>query len=62
LFAHGFALARAAGMPALRIDTHGGKAPMKRALDKAGFTPCGEIILVGGCENGDPRDAYEIIL
>ena len=62
LFAHGFALARAAGMPAMRIDTHGGNAPMKRALAKAGFTPCGEIILVGGCENGDPRDAYEIIL
>jgi len=62
LFAHGFALARAAGMPALRIDTHGGNAPMKRALAKAGFTPCGQIILVGGCENGDPRDAYEIIL
>ena len=62
LFAHGFALARAAGMPAVRIDTHGGNAPMKRALEKAGFRPCGEIILVGGCENGDPRDAYELVL
>ena len=62
LFAHGFALAKAAGMPAMRIDTHGGNVPMKRALAKAGFTPCGEIILVGGCEDGDPRDAYEIIL
>ena len=62
LFAHGFALAKAAGLPARRIDTHGGNEPMKRALAKAGFTPCGEIILVGGCEDGDPRDAYEIIL
>lgn len=62
LFAHGFELAKAAGMPAVRIDTHAGNAPMKRALERAGFAPCGEIILVGGCENGDPRDAYEIIL
>ena len=62
LFAHGFALARAAGMPSLRIDTHGGNVPMKRALAKAGFVPCGEIILVGGCEDGDPRDAYEKLL
>lgn len=62
LFDHGFALARAAGMPSMRIDTHGGNIPMKRALAKAGFTPCGQIILVGGCEDGDPRDAYEKIL
>ena len=62
LFDHGFALAKAAGMPSMRIDTHGGNVPMKRALAKAGFTPCGEIILVGGCEDGDPRDAYEKIL
>jgi len=62
LFEHGFALARAAGLPSVRIDTHGGNLPMKRALAKAGFTPCGEIILVGGCEDGDPRIAYEKIL
>jgi predicted GNAT superfamily acetyltransferase len=62
LFDHGFALAKAAGMPSMRIDTHGGNIPMKRALAKAGFTPCGQIILVGGCEDGDPRDAYEKIL
>ena len=62
LFAFGFQRAKELGMPSVRIDTHGGNVPMKRALAKAGFTPCGEIILVGGCENGDPRDAYEIIL
>lgn len=62
LFAHGFKMARAAGMPSVRIDTHAGNIPMKRALEKGGFTPCGEIILVGGSENGDPRDAYELIL
>ena len=62
MFAFGFQRAKALGMPSVRIDTHGGNAPMKRALEKAGFTPCGRIILVGGCEHGDPRDAYEIIL
>ena len=62
LFAFGFERAKALGMPSVRIDTHGGNVPMKRALEKAGFTPCGEIILVGGCEDGDPRDAYEKIL
>ena len=62
LFAHGFEMARAAGMPSVRIDTHAGNIPMKRALAKAGFTPCGEISLVGGSENGDPRDAYERML
>jgi len=62
LFTHGFALARDLGMPSVRIDTHAGNVPMKRALEKAGFAPCGTIILVGGSEDGDPRDAYEIIL
>ena len=62
LFAFGFARAGELGLPAVRIDTHGGNGPMKRALEKAGFVPCGEIILVGGCEDGDPRDAYEKLL
>ena len=46
----------------MRIDTHGGNLPMQRALEKAGFTPCGTIILVGGSEDGDPRLAFEKIL
>ena len=32
------------------------------ALTKAGFVPCGEIRLVGGCEDGDLRIAFEKIL
>ena len=34
LFRHGFDLARKQGLPALRIDTHAGNLPMKRALDR----------------------------
>jgi len=62
LFRHGFDLARKLGLPSVRIDTHAGNLPMKRALEKAGFTFCGTIRLVGGSEDGDPRDAYEIKL
>ena len=35
---------------------------MRRALEKAGCTPCGTIYLIGGREDGDPRVAYETIL
>jgi hypothetical protein len=35
---------------------------MQRALEKAGFVPCGTICLIGGREDGDPRRAYEKIL
>lgn len=62
LFEHGFQLAKAAGLPSMRIDTHPGNLPMQRALAKAGFTPCGTIRLVGGCEDGDSRIAFEKIL
>lgn len=61
MFAHGFRLAQAEGFKSMRIDTHPGNIPMQRALLKAGFLPCGNITLVGGCENGDLRVAYEYI-
>ena len=62
LFRHGLELAKQAGLPSVRIDTHEGNLPMRRALEKAGFTFCGKITLVGGSEDGDPRLAYEKIL
>jgi len=62
LFEHGFVLAKQAGLHSMRIDTHPGNLPMRRALSKAGFVPCGTIILKGGCEDGDPRLAFEKLL
>ena len=62
MFAHVFALARTQGFASVRIDTHEGNLPMRRALDKAGFQLCGNIILKDCVEAGDPRVAYEIIL
>lgn len=59
MFAYGFELAKQAGFRAVRIDTHPGNLPMRRALEKAGFKACGEIRLAGGCEDGDLRIAYE---
>lgn len=62
MFAKGFDLAREMGFPAVRIDTHPENFPMQRALAKAGFHPCGQIHLVGGCEDGDLRIAFEKVL
>lgn len=62
MFRHAFDLAKQAGLPSVRIDTHEGNLPMRRALEKAGFTLCGTIYLVGGSEDGDLRVAYEKIL
>ena len=62
MFAHGFAMARELGFPSVRIDTHPGNLPMQRALSKAGFVACGKIHLVGGCEDGDLRIAFEKVL
>ena len=59
LFDGALAMVRAAGARSLRIDTHEGNLPMRRALEKSGFTPCGIIILKEGAEAGDPRIAYE---
>jgi len=62
MFAYGFELAKRAGFKAVRIDTHPGNIPMQKALGKAGFCPCGEIRLVGGCEDGHLRIGFEKIL
>ena len=62
LFAHGCELARGRGLKAVRIDTHEGNRPMRRAIAKAGFTYCGVIHLVGGAEDGNERIAFELLL
>lgn len=62
MFEKGFSLAREKGFPAVRIDTHPGNLPMQRALAKAGFQACGQIHLLGGCEDGDLRIAFEKVL
>lgn len=62
MFNHGFEMARKLGLKAMRIDTHPGNIPMRRALTKAGFVACGDIKIVGGCEDGDPRIAFEKLL
>ena len=59
MFSHGFQMAREAGFVSMRIDTHPDNVPMRHALEKAGFLPCGNIILSGGCEDGDLRIAFE---
>lgn len=62
LFAFAFDLARKQGLPSVRIDTHPGNRPMRRAMEKAGFEPCGEIHLLDGPEKGDLRVAFEKVL
>ena len=62
LFAHAFELTSERGLPSVRIDTHPGNLPMRRAMEKAGFRPCGEIRLVDGPEKGDLRVAFEKVL
>ena len=42
----------------LRLDTHRDNAPMRRLLEKLGFTYCGIIWL----ENGDERMAYQKVI
>ena len=62
MFRHGFAMAKELGFASLRIDTHPENIPMQRALGKAGFVRCGQIILQDGEESGDARVAFEYIL
>ncbi|MBE6996413.1 MAG: GNAT family N-acetyltransferase [Ruminococcaceae bacterium] len=62
MFQKGFEMARALGRASVRIDTHAGNLPMQSALKKAGFRRCGVITLRGGCEDGNPRVAFEYIL
>ena len=62
LFTHGIALAREKGLKSVRIDTHRDNGPMNRAIEKAGFTYCGVIRLIGTEENGNERVAFELLL
>ena len=62
MFRHAIHLTAQSGRPSLRIDTHPGNLPMRRALEKAGFALCGSIRLKGGCEDGDLRLSYEYVL
>ena len=47
------------GLASVRIDTHADNKPMQRALQKAGFIPCGVITLTEGSDAGEPRIAFE---
>ncbi|WP_418133528.1 hypothetical protein [Adlercreutzia sp.] len=49
-------------MASVRIDTHADNAPMRRAVEKFGFIPCGDITLREGPEAGAPRIAFEKVL
>ena len=49
-------------MVSVRIDTHADNAPMRRAVEKFGFIPCGDITLTEGPEAGAPRIAFEKVL
>lgn len=59
LFAFACAKAVEDGMASVRIDTHADNAPMRRAVEKAGFAPCGTITLTEGPEAGTTRLAFE---
>lgn len=59
LFAFACEKAAVDGMVSVRIDTHADNAPMRRAVEKFGFVPCGDITLTEGPEAGAPRIAFE---
>lgn len=44
----------------VRVDTHPENLTMQRALERAGFTNCGELVLLSGDEVGDLRYGYEL--
>lgn len=62
LFQFAYDKAAAEGMASLRIDTHADNAPMRRAVEKFGFTYCGPITLTEGPEAGGARIAFEKVL
>ena len=59
LFAEGIKILRAKGFKNVRIDTHKDNVRMRHALEKAGFSYCGTIQLVGGPEDGGLRVGYQ---
>ena len=62
LFASVCDLAAGRGIGNVRVDTHPDNRAMRMALEKAGFVPCGELVLDRCEEAGDPRIGYERIL
>ncbi len=42
----------------IRMDTHKDNSPMRRLLERLGFSYCGEII----CDDGTPRRAYQKVM
>ena len=62
LFASVCDMAARCGVGSVRVDTHPNNRAMRMALEKAGFTACGELLLDRCEEAGDPRVAYERIL
>ena len=62
LFASVCDLAAGRGIGSVRVDTHPDNRAMRMALEKAGFVPCGELVLDRCEEAGDPRIGYERIL
>ena len=59
VFASVLDMARRNGWASVRIDTHPDNAAMQAALGKAGFSRCGELVLLDGDECGDLRFGYE---
>ncbi len=41
----------------LRLDTHADNKPMQRAAERLGFVRCGVIY----CQDGTPREAYQLL-
>ena len=62
LFASVCDLAASRGVGSVRVDTHPDNTAMRSALERAGFVPCGELVLDRCEEAGDPRIGYERIL
>ena len=61
LFAEAERLSRTHGAESLRADTHPGNIPMRRLLERMGFTACGTIQLLR--DDPDPaRVAYEKLI
>ncbi len=55
-------LVRGLGRDSIRIDTHPNNLPMRKLLEKCGFTHCGEIMLLRGEMHDRLRVAYEKVL
>ena len=62
LFAAAEMISRERGYASVRVDTHEQNAPMRRTLEKCGYTHCGRITLIGSQEDGEKREAYQKIV